>query len=415
MLKSSKKINILLISRDFLPRIGGVATYNKNLLSFFRNKKNIFFNVLTFQPQNFKKQQPYLTEEKNAKIIRFPLLKTIGDTDGIDGSCIITVYFKSLFYTIYLVVKSFFYLLKNRERIDIIYGTGARLVLSVLYVLKIFRKPIICHFHADSQFSNKGFLLRFLAFNLCKSCDYLFVNSLDCKADLLKIGIEEDKIILIHNWVDFNLFKPENKKLCRRKLNLPQNKFIFLFASRISVDKQVNLLLQTIKYINKKDDSFLFLFIGDGAEQHKVVMSANKYKNVIYLGERKNSELPEFINAADLTWGICDINYVAINVIESLACGVPVIAPNRVDPVFGDIKYKLRVKNSTLPENVGFLINPNPQLIAQKLLWISKNKAILNSMLLNCRNFAKDVYGYKNPEKIYKIFKNIFKNNSGTY
>lgn len=403
MAKDSKKINILLISRDFPPRIGGVATYNRNLLNVFKNKKNIFFNVLTFQPkQNFQKQIPYLTKEKNAKIIRLSWPKIIGDPSGIDSSNVVEKYCKAFFYGSQLMIKGFFYLVKHRKEIDVIYGTGGELVLLVIYILKIFRKPTICHFHHKFRFSSRIFLLRYLAYHLCHSCNYLFANSLDCKKDLLKLGLSEDKIVLIHHWADFNLFKPINKDICIKSLNLPNDKFIFLSVARLSEDKQIDLLLQAIKHINQEINNFLFLFIGDGEKRDKVIKWTNKYKNIIYLGERNINDLPKFINAADLTWGICDVSYIAMNAVESLACGVPVIAPSKVYPASGEVN-KLKVKDSTLPKKIGFLVNPNPQSIAKKLLWINKNREILNSMKKDCRNFAARKYGYKNVEKIYNL------------
>ena len=120
------------------------------------------------------------------------------------------------------------------------------------------------------------------------------------------------------------------------------------------------------------------------------------------MGVKNNELLPLYINTANLGWGVSDTNYLSISTIEALACGVPVILPNRQYIGMGKERFMTKVNKMTLPPQTGFLIDDDSKKVAGKLLELENNRKILMGMKRECQNFVKEYYGYDNAEKVYK-------------
>lgn len=78
-----------------------------------------------------------------------------------------------------------------------------------------------------------------------RSADRILAVSDALRVYLQKRGIEN--VIAVHNGIDLNFWKPELSKAdARKKLNLPADKFLFLLAGRMGVDKGSTLIAATL-------------------------------------------------------------------------------------------------------------------------------------------------------------------------
>jgi glycosyltransferase involved in cell wall biosynthesis len=107
-----------------------------------------------------------------------------------------------------------------------------------------------------------------------------------CK-ELEEIGINKERIVYIWNGVNTNLFKPsDNKKILRKKFNIPEDDLIILSLGRLTEAKQPLKLIEVFSVIEKemKDATLVIAGKGELIEKTKEFVRQKKSKNVKFLG-----------------------------------------------------------------------------------------------------------------------------------
>ncbi len=168
---------------------------------------------------------------------------------------------------------------------------------------------------------------------------------------------------LIHNGLDFSIFKPIDKKVARELFNLPQDKPILLIgADKLNVPRKgLKIALEAIGKMNLKD--------------YNIVIFGNVTFEIpekfIYLGAVTDERLlPALYSAADYFLMTSIEEAFGQVTIEALACGVPVISfPNggSVDIIKNNINGIL-AKDFTAEAlvnaiNLAFLTNFDSEII----------------------------------------------------
>ena len=203
----------------------------------------------------------------------------------------------------------------------------------------------------------------------------LFCVSERLNKEIIKLGANKSKVYLTPNTVDLSHFKPLDRKDCRKRLNLPQDKNIVIFVGHFIERKGPLRVLDAL--IKTRVDS-LGVFIGKGNQQPHG-------DRVLFTGSVKNSELPLWLNAADLFVlpTLAEGNCNSIN--EALACGLPVITSNISD-----------VRNQVNNNINGLLVNPNSideiRIAIETILTnnILREKMIFNNIQEGKKRFFKD-------------------------
>lgn len=128
-----------------------------------------------------------------------------------------------------------------------------------------------------------------------------------------------------YNCIDNQLFKLQGEK----KVN---NKKIVSVARLVPIKNYENLL-KAWKFVEKNDDAYELIIIGDGPalkELNSLVNTLN-LKRVRFLGTIDNDKLPQYLNEADAfilpswseSWGL------VVN--EAMAAGLPVLLSNKIN------------------------------------------------------------------------------------
>jgi glycosyltransferase involved in cell wall biosynthesis len=108
-------------------------------------------------------------------------------------------------------------------------------------------------------------------------------------------GVAEEKIIVIPNAIDPEEFShPQSQEAARRRLGLPLDVKIALYIGRLDGWKGTDTLLEASKFLSEIKIALIGGDVGQ-VEQLKL-----KYPNVIFLGYRPYSELPDNQSAADV-------------------------------------------------------------------------------------------------------------------
>lgn len=115
-------------------------------------------------------------------------------------------------------------------------------------------------------------------------------------------GIEREKISVIKNGVDLDLFTPGPRdNAVREQLGL-QGKFVATYIGTHGMAHGLGTILDAAARL-KNDDRFRFVLIGEGAEKAQLVERAQRegLTNVVFLGQQPHARIPDYVRAADVT------------------------------------------------------------------------------------------------------------------
>lgn len=160
--------------------------------------------------------------------------------------------------------------------------------------------------------------------------DHVISVSDDLKTKMInEYNVNPDKITVIHNGVDKAKFAPIDKAYARRKCDFIDGYKYILAISRLSSEKGLEYLLETMKMLTTENAKLIL--VGDGPLYgilNDYVIKNNLSEKVQFIRTVPHKDLHLWYNAADVfclssIWEGCP-NVV----IESLACGTPVVSSN---------------------------------------------------------------------------------------
>jgi len=147
---------------------------------------------------------------------------------------------------------------------------------------------------------------------------------------LLSSLMQNKPALQIPNTLETDVFKPANKALAKKELGLPENKFIFLtgfMPSRKDMHKGTSYLLESLELLKER--------LGIKAEQIELVVFGNRNAKDVpdfsfkttFLGTiNDDAKLAMCYAAADAFLIPSLEDNLPYTVMESLACGTPVVA-----------------------------------------------------------------------------------------
>lgn len=187
-----------------------------------------------------------------------------------------------------------------------------------------------------------------------------------------------DKVTVIPNATDSTRFFKKDQAHCREKLGLPKDAFVVAFTGSFIERKGIGKLCAAL---DRFEDVYS-MFIGVGPCQPTC-------KNILHTGRVLNSEMCDYLNAADvfvlptLAEGCCNA------IVEAVSCGLPVISSDR--PFNYDV---LNASNA-------ILIDPlNEEEIYQAIKMLKEDPAKRAALAAGCLEKAKDLSIDARVEKI---------------
>lgn len=177
-------------------------------------------------------------------------------------------------------------------------------------------------------------LIRFshlLANFIYKRSAGLVVISEGFQRELEQKGIPMEKIHIVPNWVDLDLFKPGSGSAIRHKYGL-QGKLVVAFLGTLG-PAQAPLSIVKAADLLRDEDDIQFMFVGHGIEKESMVAYVDEYKlsNVLFVPPQPHNEVPGFVDAADVclvhlkqSW-LYDRVTIPSKTYEYMALGKPII------------------------------------------------------------------------------------------
>lgn len=233
---------------------------------------------------------------------------------------------KISFLSMKLCVLLCFYL--KVKTCDVLYAHFLINAMTVLSVCKNKKIPLVIASGESKYLSVKLWNKSKLSELICSTQHFIAVSDYN-KKELLRFGASDEKITIVPNAVNYEVFNVKDKMMCREKYSLGNEKFIVGFIGHFINRKGPNRLIEAVSRLN--DSNIEVVCIGNG--------EIDKREFVTIFPPMANSELPYIINTFDifvlptLAEGHC-------NVIEEVkSCAVPIIS-SRETSVEKQLDYK---------------------------------------------------------------------------
>ncbi len=366
------KKNIFLVTSHFSPRKGGVETGSTQYLDFAETNRGLKFVVLTYESRH---KDQFIDYWQNSKVIRVKVpLRILTFMIGAESVSTLDSFFKKIMFVflhVFFLLKGAISNWKELKKTDIIFANGAIVESIAAYILSLAsRKKLIIRWHVQIKNSILNFPIRIILRLCLRRATKIGANDENTKDELIEIGDinNKNKVFVSKNPVDTEVFYPVAEKAARGKLDLPDNKIIVLFAAIFNKTKLCDLLIETAHKVIESDKDFLFIFIGGGPMEDEIIKLEKLFpQNIKFIrGLLSQSILSDYINAVNIVFGCAGMFFPGRLVLESLACGVPVLLPNIVASHYlrGEkIEPKFKIQ---LPHI--FLVNPKSDYISSHLL-----------------------------------------------
>ncbi len=212
-----------------------------------------------------------------------------------------------------------------------------------------------------SRYSRLAALLFKLECLLSRFADLVIVNSESGYKYHLMQGFPGNKMVVINNGIDTNLFKIDLEARIKNRLEwqvLPQTILIGL-VGRLDPMKDHPNFLHAAALLSKNGQDIGFVCIGSGEENytqrlHQLATKLEVDRQVKWV--RKRTDMEEVYNAFDLiVSSSCDGEGFSNAIGEAMACGIPCVVTD-----VGD--------SALIVGDVGLVVSPkNPQALATAL------------------------------------------------
>lgn len=196
----------------------------------------------------------------------------------------------------------------------------------------IFRKPVVVTARGSdiNVFAELPLIRRLIRYTL-ERVDGVIAVSEALKTRIVGLGIPKHKIAVVPNGVDPTKFYPIAKTVARETLGLPNDRKLLLSVGGLESVKGFDRLIKAIRILVDEFQmtDFLLLIVGDGAlrqELRRMISACSLDAHVRLIGAVPHEQLRLWYNAADLFCLASRSEGWPNVVVESLACGTPVVA-----------------------------------------------------------------------------------------
>lgn len=363
------------------------AAASIHVMELFNNLRKIS-EVYLFVPK-FKQTKIDLFNIKYTRRPDIPIIGTIP-------------YQIALFFNLYSCCK--------KLRIDAIYKRMSDFTLSPLVISKLFGIPYFVEVNGilmDEMKMTRMSKLNIFIIKVSEYLNYKHAQKIVTVAHGIKDGIIKlynipvQKIIVIENGANIELFKPMDKEEVKKELKLDPNTRYVCFVGNLAPWQGVEYLIRSSKSIIREVPNTRFLIVGDGLMKNELVELSKKigvFNNFIFTGAIPYKEIPNYINASDVCLApfIRKRNASPLKLYEYMACGKPVVASDIIG--VGDLLER---------ENAGIAVTPeNPEELAAAVLKLLRNKKSRDEMGRNGKEYVIKNNSWESvAKKLVEVFK----------
>jgi len=145
---------------------------------------------------------------------------------------------------------------------------------------------------------------------------------------MIELGAPAEKIQLIGNGVDGELFQMNDRRAARRALGIPEEGRILVSVAALREAKGQQHVIRALARIAARQPDLTLYLIGEGDYRkhlENLIQELSLRERVFLVGSKNSKEIPLWFNAADASILASSREGWPNVILESLACGTPVI------------------------------------------------------------------------------------------
>lgn len=201
-------------------------------------------------------------------------------------------------------------------------------------------------------------------------------------------GIPLNRMTVVHNGANTDLFRPMNKDSCRKQLGLDPNRTYLCFVGSLVSWQGVDGIIRAIPKVGETIPQVNLLIVGEGAQREELERLAQDLRlsdSVHFVGNVPYEEVPLYINSSDICLApkiALSSGYSPLKLYEYMACARPVVA-SRV-PGF-----------EILEEGAGLLFDPGDvEDLSSKIVTMISDREKMDSMGAKGREIVEKEYSW---------------------
>lgn len=321
---------------------------------------------------------------------------------GFSKCSLIIFYLTISLYLIYYLV---------RFRPDSIYERDMNNLLPVI-ICRIFRKPIIIEVNGSIRDDMEQIKASRLTIDIAclvqryelKCADRIIVTGVGLKNMFLKeYGLPSDKVFVVDNGVNTELFHPMDKNKCRVRTGLSPERLYLGFIGTFNPHHDITTLISALPVVIQSNPNVYLVLVGKGLTLDDAKRRANELgidNRVIFRGSVPYDEMPYYINSFNIS--ILTANRIKINregissfkLMEYMACGQAIIVNDIPD---SPTPQALRDRVISVPPG-------DPELLGEAIVSLLKDRDLREKLGERALNFIEEGYTWKDAaEKTQRL------------
>jgi glycosyltransferase involved in cell wall biosynthesis len=227
----------------------------------------------------------------------------------------------------------------DREPVDVLYAYEVHGTLAARKLAER-RLPTVARFQGTVMYpALKDRLLRLRRYEevlaLRLQADLYIMTDDGTRGDEVMAALNPRALAKLRFWrngLDLDRLRPvqlPERRALRLRLGLPDEAFVLLTSSRLAAWKRVDRAIAAVKGVVDAVPNALLVIVGDGEERFNLERQARDLdvqRHVRFVGAVAHNDVPAYAQCADLFLAVADLSNVGNPLLESMACGLPLIA-----------------------------------------------------------------------------------------
>lgn len=282
-------------------------------------------------------------------------------------------------------------------RHDVVIATSPQLLvgLSGWWISKLKRAPFILEIRdlwpeslaAVGVGNSSSWLHRVLesvAAFLYRRADHIVVVTPAFRERLLSHWqVPEEKISVVQNGVEAEIFSPRDSRGLRKQLGL-EGKFVVSYIGTLGMAHGLETLVAAADQLQFAHPDVEFLLVGEGAEKERIarVVESRQVRNIRFAGQQPRERIPDYIAASDACLVLLKKSEVFETVIptkmlEFMSCARPVV-----------VAVNGQARKIVESARCGIYVEPeNPQALADAILALKQGNQQREALGRNGREY----------------------------
>jgi glycosyltransferase involved in cell wall biosynthesis len=306
-------------------------------------------------------------------------------------------------HEVYIFLSTLIVIIRRKRRVDVIYRRHT--VFNSEYLLaKLFKIPSVKEVNGiladEMRITKRGDRVslwvvgKIERFNMPKADKIIVVTAKLKKVLQEDYAVSEDKIAVIPNGANTDLFKPMDVAKAKAELGLKRGDNYICFVGTLERWQGVDYLIKSIPSVLEQCPETRLLVVGDGKVKQELIELSRQTgvsDRVVFTGMVPYKEVPLYVNAVDICTspktGLRS-GYSPLKLCEYMACGKPVVAS--------------RASGLEIVEDSGggILVEPkDPQALAAAITKLLQNRELRKRMGEKGRKYVVENQSWESVAK----------------